>query len=106
MSNLKVSKAVLVYQAGIANVFKVDRFSLGCRDRFGLRLMQADFRSCEMFAHGLGVAGAVVLTASCNQAGDIINAEWVEGLDDCPFRDNARPVVRNAGLTTFAECAV
>lgn len=87
-----MKRAVLVYQAGIANVFEVKSFNMSSFGREAKRLVQADFRTCEAFSRGLAAAGVKIATASCNSAGDIINSTWTEGLEDCPFRDNARPV--------------
>lgn len=84
--------AVLVYQAGIANVFEVEAFNMADYGRDAKRLLQADFRSCEMFARGLAAAGFKVATAHCNQAGDITHAHWSENLDEAPFSDKFRPV--------------
>lgn len=89
---LKVRKAVLVYQAGIANVFAVEAFNMADYGRDARRLLQADFRSCEQFAHGLAAAGVLVATAACNQAGDVVNAHWSEDLDAQPFSEQFRPV--------------
>ena len=88
---LNMDKAVLVYQAGIANVFRVTSFNMSNYGRDAARLVQADFRTCENIARGLQMAGVTVRVASCNRAGDIAEAQWTSGLDDCPFRDNARP---------------
>lgn len=87
---LTTQRAVLVYQAGIANVFAVDSFNLSDYGREAYRLVQGSFRECEAFARGLAAAGVLVKSAGCNQAGDIINATWSEDLG--PFRDKARPV--------------
>lgn len=91
-------KAALVYQAGIANVFEVDCFNLagGCM-RLTRRLLQADFRTCEAFARGMAAAGATVLVASCNVAGDCANVKWTAGVDATPFREQTayRNAVRN-----------
>jgi len=90
-------KFALVYQCGIADVFAVDEHLLCAKGRNGKlrnarREVQSDFRSCEVFCQGLIRGGAVVLVASCNRAGDISDCTWTSGLDDCPFRDEARPV--------------
>ena len=51
-------RLVLVFQCGIANVFKVDRFSAIPQRRGNVvRLYQGDFRSAEMMATGAGYAG-------------------------------------------------
>ena len=92
---LKVTKAVLVYQCGIANVFMVSDINMADIGRDARRLLQGDFRSCEYFARGLAYAGAEVECASCNQAGDILNATWTLGVEHAPFRDHMHPVRMN-----------
>lgn len=92
---LKVRKAFLVYQAGIANVFAVDCLNLASFGREAKRLLQSDFRSCESFARGLAAAGVIVRTAACNQAGDIVDSKWSEDLDSQPFSESFRPVHEN-----------
>ena len=84
--------AALVYQAGIANVFELERMSLAPVTRHATRLMQADFRACENFTRGLKAAGVVVTTAACNRAGDILDMEWSINLDEQPFSDKFCPV--------------
>lgn len=91
----KTQRAMLVYQAGFANVFAVESLNLSDFGRDARRLLQADFRSCEWFARGLAAAGVTVRTAACNQAGDIINAHWSEELDAQPFSESFRPVHEN-----------
>ena len=95
-----MKRAVLVYQAGIANVFEVDTFNMADTDG-RTRLIQADFHTCEAFARGLAVAGVKVASAACNQAGDIAGARWSAMLDDKsidaagntpPFAESMRPV--------------
>ncbi len=83
----KISRAVLVYQAGIANVFAVTSFNLSDYGRDARRLIQADFSTCVSFARGLQAAGVNVKIAACNQAGDIVRATWTEDLDSQPFSD-------------------
>ena len=85
-------KAVLVYQAGIANVFAVTAFNMADYGRNAVRLLQADFRACEWFAKGLAAAGYLVASAHCNQAGDIAHAKWSDELPDAPFFDKMCPV--------------
>lgn len=82
----------LVYQAGLANVFAKSSQAGEPRVR---RLLQSDFRSCEMFARGMGEAGERVRTLACNQAGDIMAARWSEDLGTAPFSDQFRPVSCN-----------
>ena len=81
-------KAVLVYQAGIANVFQVASFNLSDYGRDAKRLYQGDFNSATMFAKGLAASGMQVKTAACNQAGDIQGATWSEDLEEQPFSDS------------------
>ena len=87
--------AVLVYQAGIANVFEVESLNLSDYGRDARRLLQADFRSCESFSRGLGAAGVCVRSAHCNMAGDIAGSKWSEDLDDAPFSDQQSRVHMN-----------
>ena len=76
-------RIVLVFQCGIANVFKVSRFSAIPEKRGDVvRLYQGDFRAAEMFATGAGYAGARVKTAHCERAGDIAGAIWESGPGD------------------------
>ena len=93
MSELKIERAYLVYQAGIANVFAVDRFGLNNQDRgCTVRLMQGAFSTCESFARGLSVAGVIVRNAACNQAGNIAHKDWTADLESQPFYESFRPV--------------
>jgi hypothetical protein len=85
-------KAVLVYQAGIANVFRVRSFNQADYGRDAERIMQHDFRTCENFARGLAYAGFAVTTMHCNQCGDIIKAKWSIDLEDAPFSDKFHPI--------------
>lgn len=82
----------LVYQAGIANVFA--KSSKAGEPKI-VRLLQADFRGCEMFARGMGQAGERVRTMACNMAGDIAGQRWSEDLEAPPFSDKFNPVVCN-----------
>ena len=91
----KIKRAMVVYQAGIANVFAVKNFNLANYGRDAVRLSQSDFRSCEMFACGLAAAGVVVRTAACNMAGDIKDQPWSDDLDAAPFSESFRPVKMN-----------
>ena len=85
-------KVYLVYQAGIANVFLVDRFTLTNEGRNAGRVQQGAFGRCEAFAAGMARAGAAVRSAYCNKAGDISAMEWSDNLDDAPFSDRFCPV--------------
>ena len=84
---MEIKKAMLVYQAGIANVFKVDCLNLASFGREARLLWQGTFRECIMYASGLIAAGVIVRTAACNQAGNIINAKWSENFQEQPFSD-------------------
>lgn len=94
---LVIQRAMLVYQAGIANVFAVDHLSIFASnrtsyDRNARRLIQGAFRECELFARGLNAAGTLVNTAACNQAGNIARSDWSQNLEDQPFSESFRPV--------------
>ena len=89
----KVSRAMLVYQGGIANVFSVASFNLADYGRDAQRIMQSDFHSCEMFTRGLARAGAIVMSAYCNEAGDIARSLWKDDhADEAPFWEQMNPV--------------
>ncbi len=90
-----MKRAMLVYQAGIANLFAVKAFNLSDCGRNARRLYQGDFRTAEAMARGLGLAGCIVRSAHCNQAGDIGGAHWSEDMDGAPFADHMRPVECN-----------
>ena len=85
-------RVMLVYQAGIANVFGVQSFNLADFGRDAKRILQSDFHSCENFARGMEAAGAIVRSAHCNQAGDITHAHWSAILQNAPFSESMRPV--------------
>lgn len=87
-----MKRAVLVYQAGIANVFEVDSFNMSPFGRNAKRIEQSTFGQCEQFARGLAHAGWKVASAHCNMAGDIIEREWSTNLEDAPFSDKFHPV--------------
>lgn len=89
---------MLVYQAGIANLFKVDCFNLNKFGRNSQRLFQGDFRTAEYMAHGAGLAGACVSTAACNIVGDIRDAKWTDDLESQPFSDQFHPVFYTVGI--------
>lgn len=72
-------KAALVYQTGIANVFKVESFNLAAYGREAQHIRQGSFQDCISFAQGLAAAGAQVITAHCDKAGDISTTTWTEG---------------------------
>lgn len=82
----------LVYQAGMANLFQVDCFNLNPFGRNAVRKYQGDFRTAEAMAFGAGLAGAIVHSLGCNQAGDITNATWSDDLESQPFSRGFFPV--------------
>ncbi len=84
--------AVLVYQAGIANVFAVDCLNMRANGRTERRLIQSDFRTCETYCLGLAAAGIKVASAGCNMAGDIARLDWSSDLEAQPFYEKFRPV--------------
>jgi hypothetical protein len=81
----------LVYQAGLANVFELNAFTNAAEERKAKRLLQHAFQPCEWYARGMMEAGYAVRVYSCNRAGDITNALWTDGMEDCPFRFHANP---------------
>lgn len=79
MKGYDMKCAMLVYQAGIANVFEVEVIGLTPPARGNTTcLMQGTFSTCRWFALGLKAAGVEVSTAWCNQAGNIIGADWTD----------------------------
>ncbi len=89
---LQIARAMLVYQAGLANVFAVTAFNLSDYGRDAQRLMQGDFYGCECFARGLQAAGVLIKSAACNKAGDIAKQPWSDNLDEQPFSEKFNPV--------------
>lgn len=83
-------KFILVYQAGIANLFEVDRL-VRHADSTAVRVFQGAFRTAEAMARGVMLAGAELRIASCNIAGDCSTAEWVRGTGGTPFSYETRP---------------
>lgn len=81
----KKERFFLVYQAGIANVFRVTSFNLADYGRDATRLFQGDWISAQNVCRGIGLMGGVVRSAHCNQAGDTTNAKWSEDLSEAPF---------------------
>ena len=81
-------KAMLVYQAGIANIFNVKCFNLSEYGREAIRIYQGDFRSAENICKGLSLAGVPVRISFCNKAGDIINQTWNTDHDSAPFSES------------------
>ena len=95
LGHQQTKRLMLVYQAGIANVFEVDCFNLAPYGREARRVMQHAFRPCEDFCRGAAHAGAIVRTAFCNQAGDIAGATWDEDHEGAPFSDQITPLHLN-----------
>lgn len=87
-----ITRATLVYQGGIANVFQEERGVAR------VRLYQGDFHGAEMFARGLRAAGVKVRTMVCNKAGDIARETFSNNLYDAPFSDKFSPVGETAGF--------
>lgn len=75
----------LVYQAGIANVFKITEISL--TEKVRERVYQGDFKSAENLVRGAKMAGAQTAVFACNMAGDIAKQNWTCNLDIQPFSD-------------------
>ena len=82
-------KIALVYQAGLANVFRVDNFSTAPESRGTVkRLLQHAFSPCVWYARGLRAAGATVEVFAANYAGDIAAHDWDTRIDEAPFCDS------------------
>ena len=92
---LSPRRIVLLYQAGIANVYEVKSFNLSDYGREAKRLLQSDFYTCETIARGMAAMGAVVVSAHCNRAGDVTHAKWSEDLSAAPFYASMHPVTEN-----------
>lgn len=88
---------MLVYQGGIANLFRVASANLADFGRDAQRVFQGDFRTAEHMAHGAGLAGAVVHSVACNQAGDVAKARWNGDLLGQPFSREFHPVFYTVG---------
>lgn len=99
----RVKNAVLVYQGGIANVFRVASFNLADYGRDAVRLIQGDFATCVAFARGMQASGVTVKVAVCNEAGDIVSRKWSDDLDGAPFSDKFATVTDTLGLATWAD---
>ena len=85
MKTKRITRAALVYQAGIANVFAVTSFNMADYGRDAKRLFQGDFYGCRMFCRGLIIAGIKIAVFACNEAGDITNRRWTDNLEEQPF---------------------
>jgi hypothetical protein len=82
-SMTKAPEYALVYQCGIANVFRTEPLT---------RVLQQDYRGCEMFAAGLREAGKDVGVYHCDQAGDARNLDWEDGIGKL-WADKKRPPI-------------
>ncbi len=83
-------KFILVYQGGLANLFRVPSFD-SYTEGANKRVYQGPFHVAETMARGAMLTGAQVRVASCNHAGDIAELVWAQGMSDCPFRNVANP---------------
>jgi len=95
--------AVLIYQAGIANVFAVDCLNMRASGRTERRLIQSDFRTAESFCLGLAAAGVRVASAGCNMAGDIARQNWSSDLEAQPFYEKFQPVWNGVNSEIYFE---
>lgn len=84
----RFERAVLVYQGGIANIFRVSSFNLSDYGRDAFRLWQGDFRTAHVYALALRDAGIKVKACACNRAGDISKETWTIDLESQPFSDH------------------
>lgn len=85
-----IKKFYLVYQAGIANVFERVTWTNG--EAATSRVLQSNFRTCEVFCRGIRFMGGHVIPAWCNKVGDIIDQPWqYDEFFNAPFNDNFAP---------------
>lgn len=89
---MKQKRYLLVYQGGIANIFEVDRWCLSANSRQSKRIHQGGFEDSEWIAIGLAEGGHLVASVGCNQAGDIIDAQYTSDLESLPFSGHMNPV--------------
>lgn len=87
-----INRVVVVYQAGLCNVFSVDCFNMRAWGRKETLLLQGTFAQCEQFARGIAATGVPVASAFCNMAGDISRQNWSDQIEDAPFYDQMSPV--------------
>ena len=77
---------MLVYQCGIANVFRVTYpFGDQARSPHYVRVVQSDYRTCEWFVRGVIEAGENASVWHSDVAGDVIlcpHGPWKEGKGD------------------------
>ncbi len=77
----------LVYQCGIANVFKTGQ-------DYPQRVLQGAFTECESFCRGLLQAGCVVSVYHADMAGDCSSLiHWARGAGDM-LADGKNPPIR------------
>lgn len=104
---LQLELVALVYQAGIANVFGITCHAAVDEPKCGRwRILQGDFRTCEMFVRGMKHAGVEVVVAACNWAGDVSTRPWDTPLDCAPFREAFDPTLvdrRRTGVSRDGE---
>lgn len=85
---MRTTYYALVYQSGIANVFKcqIHPRQTNADSSKRQRVLQGDFRQCGNFCFGLAEMGARIVPAWCNQAGDISALLWnFKDFDQAPF---------------------
>lgn len=81
-TTIETPKFVLVYQRGIANVFRVDSLNLTPYGRQAIRAFQGSYERAEAVALGLKIAGCTVGTCHCDLPGDVVDAKWRFGKGD------------------------
>lgn len=91
----KNSTYVLVYQAGIANIFRVSSPNpLPYKDVERARIFQGIFETAEAIFHGIhlgSLGSARLFYGFCNKAGDITKQEWNTTEYQAPFVGSMRP---------------
>lgn len=97
MTDAKFARYALVYQAGIANVFRIGNDldphgedTVVADDQYPTRIRQGAFSSCEDFCAGLVERGAKVYALHCNMAGDVAFQNWSWDLSEAPWNENFR----------------
>lgn len=85
----------LIYQYGIANLYRVKDFVPERASREAQRVYQGDFQTAEAMARGAGLAGAIIRSGCCMSAGDASLMNWHLNPAENPFRDCAKPVTMN-----------
>jgi hypothetical protein len=89
---------VLLYQVGIANVFRVPALDRDAIEQGPARVYQSDYRSAEVFCAGLIESGASVKVQHCDLAGDALLhvAKWADGCGEL-WRDQKCPPIMASG---------